>query len=113
MSLNHQDDISDQEISDDKSGVTGEYIFSSDGEDDNLDHQSEGICHSLACPDKSLRTTFVPMPITWRHYDTDVAHTLLPYSWTPTATMAPALLNSKGQSVLPQYRSWTVHHPPG
>jgi len=82
---------SDQEISDDENEDTGESTFSSDIEQDDLDHQQEVLYLGQACRDKSLRTARVPLPKTWSCADTLIARPLLSNSRNPPATMAPPL----------------------
>jgi len=96
----NQDEDSDQEISDDESEATGESTSLSDIEEDNLDHMQEVLSLGQALREKSLRTTWVPLPKMWSCADTVIARPLLPNSRNPPATMPPPLLKRQ-DSTLP------------
>jgi len=96
----YQDDETYQEIYDDDSEDTGEYLLSSDIEEDDLDHQQKLLDLGQARRDKSLRTTSIPLPKKQSRANTVIARPPLPNSRNLPAAMAPPLLKREKSSLL-------------
>jgi len=96
----NQDDITDQEISDDKSDYPGESTLLSDLEEEDLDHQQDFLLLGQALRDTSLQTTMVPLPKKRSHADTVTACTPLPNSPNPAGAIAPPLLKHQESTLL-------------
>jgi hypothetical protein len=96
----NQNDETNQEIGDDDSEDTGESTFSSDIEEDDLNHQQVVLHLGQVRWEKSLRTTRVLLRKKQSHADTVLARPPLPKSQNLPAAMAPPLLKRQRSSVL-------------
>ena len=79
-------------IGDDECEDTTETTFSSEIEETCSNHQLEVQLLREVHREKSLSTTWVPLPKTWSCANTVIACPPLPISWNPAVAMAPPWL---------------------
>jgi hypothetical protein len=92
MLIKQDDDNSDQELSKNECEDLGESTLSSDIEEDDLDNQQDVLHLDKSRRDKSIRSTWVPLPRKRTRADTGTAHTALPNLRHPAGAIAPILL---------------------
>jgi hypothetical protein len=97
--MKQDDNNTDPEISENESEDLGESTWSSDIEKDNLDNQQEVPHLDQARCEKTIRTTWVPLPKKRSRADTVIAHTSLPNLGHSAGAMAPPLLKRQKSTI--------------
>jgi len=110
ISLMNQDDDTTPEIGDDNSAETGELTWSSDIEEDYMDHQQEILHLGQLHRGKRLHTMRAPLPKKRSRANTVIARPLLQTSQSLPVAMAPPPLKCQKLSLL--YTSSESDHAP-
>jgi len=97
--MKQDDNNTDQENSENKSEDPGECTLSSDIEEDDFDNQQEVLHVDQAHRDKTIRTTWVPLPKKQSCADTVIARTSLSNLRHPARAIAPPLLKRQKSTI--------------
>jgi len=110
--MKQDDDNTDREISGNESEHPGESTSTTNIEEDNLNNQEDVLHPDQACRDKTIWTTWVPLPKKWSRADTVFACTSLPNLRHPAGALAPPLLRGQKSKINISPESYIVQALP-